>query len=133
MKFEIPGRLPVLNEIIDAAKHGMYKYQPYAKMKETYTNMVAWLAKKLPTYERVALIITWYEPNRHRDPDNIMAGQKFILDGLVQAGTIPNDGQRHIKGIIHRFAVDRKNPRVEVEIVDIAKNPKSFPGQDFWD
>jgi Holliday junction resolvase RusA-like endonuclease len=133
MKFEIPGRLPGFNEIIDAAKHGMYKYQPYAQMKETYTNMVAWLAKRLPKFEKVALIITWHEPNRHRDPDNIMAGQKFILDGLVVAGTIPNDNQRHIQGIIHRFAVDRKNPRIEVEIVDIEKNPKSFPGQDFWD
>ena len=39
----------------------MHKYQPYAKMKATYSIMVAWLAKKLPTYERVALIITWYE------------------------------------------------------------------------
>ena len=133
MRFEIPGRLPGLNEIIDAAKHGMYKYQPYAKMKATYTNMVAWLAKKLPTYERVALIITWYEPNRHRDPDNIMAGQKFILDGLVQAGTIPNDNQRHIQGIIHRFAVDRKNPRIEVEIVDIEKSGKTLEGQELWD
>ena len=133
MKLEIPGRLPGLNEIIDAAKQGKGKYQPYAMMKETYTNMVAWLAKSLPKFEKVALIITWYEPNRHRDPDNIMAGQKFIIDGLVTAGIIPNDNQRHIQGIIHRFAVDRKNPRVEVEIVDIAKNPKSFPGQDFWD
>ena len=133
MKLEIPGRLPGLNEIIDAAKHGMYKYQPYAKMKETYTNMVAWLAKKLPTYERVALIITWHEPDRRRDPDNIMAGQKFILDGLVQAGTIPNDGQRHIQGIIHRFAVDRKNPRIEVEIVDIKKCTKVLEGQELWD
>jgi len=133
MKLEIPGRMPGFNEIIEAAKGGKGKYQPYAQMKETYTNMVAWLAKKLPTYERVALIITWYEPNRHRDPDNIMAGQKFILDGLVVAGTIPNDNQRHIQGIIHRFAVDRKNPRIEVEIVDIKKCTKVLEGQELWD
>jgi Holliday junction resolvase RusA-like endonuclease len=133
MKFEIPGRLPGLNEIIDAAKHGMYKYQPYAKMKAKYTNMVAWLAKKLPTYERVAIIITWYEPNRHRDPDNISAAQKFIFDGLVAAGTIPDDSQRHIKGIVHRFRVDKENPRVEVEIVDVEKNEKALDGQELWD
>ena len=133
MKFEIPGRLPGFNEIIEAAKGGKGKYQPYAQMKETYTNMVAWLAKGLPKFKKVALIITWYEPNRHRDPDNIMAGQKFILDGLVVAGTIPNDNQRHIQGIIHRFAVDRKNPRVEVEIVDIEKSGKVLEGQDLWD
>ena len=132
MKFEIPGRLPGFNEIIEAAKQGTGNYQPYARMKEEYTTMVAWLAKKLPAYEKVALIITWYEPDLRRDPDNVMAGQKFILDGLVAAGTIPNDSQKHIKGIVHRFEVDRQNPRVEVEIVDMEKNEKPLEGQE-WD
>ena len=116
MKFEIPGRLPGLNEIIEAAKS---HFGAYAKMKQTYTDMVAWLAKKLPAYKRVVLVITWYEPDRRRDPDNIMAGQKFIMDGLVAAGTIPNDSQKYMRGIMHRFEVDRQNPRVEVEIVDV--------------
>jgi len=113
MKFKIPGRLPGFNDIIDAAKRNPHEY---ARMKETYTAMVAWLAKKLPPYEKVALVITWYEPDRRRDPDNIMAGQKFILDGLVAAGVLPNDSQKYIAGIVHRFRVDKQNPRVEVEI-----------------
>ena len=129
MKFEIPGRLPGFNEIIEAAKRNPHEY---ARMKETCTAMVAWLAKKLPAYEKVALIITWYEPDLRRDPDNIMAGQKFILDGLVAAGTIPNDSQKYVRGIVHRFKVDRKNPRVEVEIVDMEKNEKPLEGQE-WD
>ena len=133
MKFDIEGRLPGLNEMIDAAKQGKGKYQPYALMKEEYTNMITWIAKKLPKYEKVALIITWYEPDRRRDPDNIMAGQKFILDGMVQAGTIPNDSQKYISGIIHRFRVDKQNPRVEVEIVDIKENPKWNNEQELWD
>lgn len=130
MKFEIPGRLPGLNEIIDAAKRNPHEY---ARMKETCTAMVAWLAKKLPRFEKVALVITWYEPDRRRDPDNIMAGQKFILDGMVQAGTIPNDSQRYIQGILHRFRTDPKNPRIEVEIVDIEKGGKVLEGQEMWD
>ena len=133
MKFEIPGRLPGLNEIIDAAKQGKGKYQPYAIMKEEHTTAITWLAKKLHTYKRVVLVITWHEPDRRRDPDNIMAGQKFILDGLVQAGTITNDSQRYIRGILHRFKVDRQNPRVEVEIVDIEKDSKALSGQELWD
>ena len=47
-----------------------------------------------------------------------MAGQKFILDGLVAAGTIPNDSQKYIKRIQHEFDVDKQNPRVEVVIED---------------
>ena len=129
MKLKIPGRLPGLNEIIAAAKE---HFGSYANMKDEYTASIAWLAKKLPKYEKVALIITWYEPDKRRDLDNIMAGQKFILDGLVAAGTIPNDSQKYVRGIIHRFKVDRKNPRVEVEIVDVEKNEKALEGQD-WD
>lgn len=132
MIFEIPGRLPGLNEIIEAAKQGKGKYQPYALMKEKYTEMIAWIAKKLPSYEKVALVITWYEPNSRRDPDNIMAGQKFILDALVQAGVIPNDSQKYIQGILHRFRVDKQNPRVEVEIIDATKI-ENFEGQELWD
>ena len=130
MKFDIEGRLPGLNEMIEAAKS---HFGAYASMKQTYTDMVAWLAKKLPAYEKVALIITWHEPDQRRDPDNIMAGQKFILDGLVAAGTIPNDSQKYVRGIMHRFEVDRQNPRVEVEIVDVEKCANALDGQELID
>lgn len=115
MKLEIPGRLPGLNEIIEAAKS---HFGAYAKMKEEHTTAITWLAKqaRLAKFEKAYLVITWFEPDRRRDPDNIMAGQKFILDGLVQAGVLPGDSQKYIQGIYHRFRVDRKNPRVEVEI-----------------
>jgi len=131
MKFEIPGRLPGLNEIIAAAKS---HYAKYSTEKKEYTEEVAWLAKqaRLPKFEKAYLVITWYEPDHRRDPDNIMAGQKFILDGLVQAGVLPNDSQKYVRGIVHRFKVDRKNPRVEVEIVDVEKNEKALEGQE-WD
>ena len=121
MKFDILGQLPGLNEMIDAAKQGKGKYQPYAKMKETYTNMVAWLAKKLPKYNKIRVIITWFDPDDKHDPDNTAAGQKFIMDGLVLAGTIPNDTKKYIKSIAHEFETDRQNPRVEVEIIEVRK------------
>ena len=109
MKFDIPGRLPGTNEIIDAAKQGRGKYQPYNDMKEEYTTMIARLANKLPKYNRAGITIIWYEPNRKRDIDNIAGGVKFILDGLVMAGTIKNDSQRYINSITHKFELDRKN------------------------
>lgn len=106
--------------MIDAAKKGRGKYQPYSIMKQTYTDMVAWLAKKLPKYNKVDITITWYEPNTRRDIDNISGGgTKFLLDGLVKAGTIKDDSQRYVKSIRHVFGVDRENPRVEAEISEI--------------
>lgn len=116
MIIKYPGRLPGLNEIIDAAKQGKGKYQPYAIMKERYTNEIGWLAKKLPAYNRVDITITWYEPNRRRDPDNVVGGTKFIMDGLVAGGAIKDDSQRYVNSILHNFEVDRENPRVEIEV-----------------
>ena len=118
MKLIIPGRLPGLNDITDAARSSRYES---AKMKREYTDLVAWCAKsaRLPHFERVDLIITWYEPNMKRDKDNIMAGQKFIWDGLVMAGVLSNDGWKQIGKVTHDFKIDRANPRVEVELIDI--------------
>ena len=119
MKIIIPGRLPGMNEIITAAKKGSGKYQPYAMMKDQYTDIVTWLAKGLPKREKVKIKITWYEPNMKRDIDNIAAGIKFILDGLVKAGVIKDDNQRYVKSIENIFETDTKNPRIEVQIEDI--------------
>ena len=119
MKLIIPGRLPGLNDMIDAARKNKYES---AKMKKAYTELVAWCAKsaRLPHLSSpVDLVFTWYEPNRKRDKDNIMAGQKFILDGLVQAGVIANDGWKQIGKITHDCQVDRENPRVEVELIEV--------------
>jgi Holliday junction resolvase RusA-like endonuclease len=115
-KIDIPGRFPGMNEMIEAAKKGRGKYQPYADMKAEYTDMVAWCAKMLPKYNYIDIKITWHEPNVKRDPDNIEAGAKFILDGLKEAGTIPDDSQKFIHSVLHRVEVDPKNPRVEIEV-----------------
>ena len=125
MIIEYPGRLPGLNEIIDAAKQGRGKYQPYAIMKEQYTSDIGWLAKKLPAYNRVDITITWYEPDLRRDPDNIMGGAKFVMDGLVAGGAIKDDSQRYINSISHQFEVDRENPRVEIEVQEVSQCLKS--------
>lgn len=116
-RFVIPGRLPGLNEIVAASKD---HFGSYAKMKRSLTKTVAAQAVATagrtgkPRFRRVAVFVRWVEPNRRRDKDNIEAGIKFILDGLVEAGIIPNDGWRHVADIHHSFAVDRDNPRVEV-------------------
>lgn len=115
MQFVIPGRLPGLNDMIDAARTNKFES---ARQKKENTELVGWCAKKakLPKMKRVNLSIVWYEPNEKRDPDNIHAGVKFILDGLVIAGVIKNDGRKQIAKISHEIFTDKTNPRVEVEI-----------------
>ena len=65
----------------------------------------------------VVLHYTFYEQNRKRDLDNISAtAHKFVQDALVKAGILENDGWQWITGFTDAFAVDAKNPRIEVEI-----------------
>lgn len=114
----IPDILPGFNEIIEASRANKYVA---AEQKKEYTDLIAWTAKAagIPYMERIDVAIHWYEPNRRRDKDNISAGIKFVLDGLVKAGVIKNDGWKQIGDILHFFDVDRRNPRVEVEITEI--------------
>ena len=115
-KFTIPGELPTLNEIIAASKKGRGGYQPYAEMKRENDLLVALSARSVKrSFEKIDLKITWCCKNKRKDKDNIMAGTKFILDGVVQAGLIPNDGWGQIGMISHKFTVS-KPPRVEVEL-----------------
>lgn len=118
MKLTIPGRLPGMNEIVAAAKSHP---KQYSGMKRKHTQDVAILARSLPHMERVDVQITWICENKRRDQDNISGGgTKFVLDGLQAAGVIDNDGWKQINSITHKFAVDKNNPRIEVELTEIS-------------
>ena len=57
---------------------------------------------------RVHLSFVWFCRNRRKDPDNISsAGRKIILDGLVSAGILQNDGWKFSDS----FEVGRDQPR----------------------
>lgn len=113
----IPGELPDLNTIIDESKKHWAKY---SGIKKEYTEMVAWIAKgNKRKFKKIDLDITWICKNKQKDKDNIAVGVKFILDGLVMAGTIKNDGWNEVGDITHKYDVDKDNPRVEVRIKEV--------------
>lgn len=120
-KLIIPGELPGLNEIIETSKTHWAKY---ANEKKYLTENIALLAKSKikKKYEKVNLTFVWYCKNKRKDKDNIIAGQKFIIDALVLAGVIKNDGWNEIGNIFHFFEVDDKNPRIEVIIKEVEES-----------
>lgn len=115
----IPGELPDLNQIIGASKD---HWGSYSSLKKANTQLVAFCTKQATKqkYKKIDLEITWYCKNKRKDKDNIMAGTKFILDGLVEAGIIKNDGWANVGDIRHKFDVDKQAPRVEVKITEVA-------------
>lgn len=116
----IPGRLPGLNEYIDAERNNRYLA---AKLKREAEAAVLWAARKSlrgwSAQKPVVMRYLWVERNRRRDKDNISGyGRKVIQDALVQGGYLKNDGWGQIEGFSDAFAVDARRPRIEVLILE---------------
>ena len=97
--------LPTLNEMIRAARGNKYAA---AAQKKKYTGLVAteiMVQTERPHFEAISLDITWIETKKKRDPDNVFAAVKFILDGMVSAAIIKDDDRDHVASITNRIAV----------------------------
>ncbi len=118
----IDGTLPGLNEYIDAARANRYKA---ANMKRRADKKVIEACHKYlkgVVFDKPVFIeFAWVEPNRRRDKDNIAFAKKFLMDGLVKAGVIKNDGWDEVDGFLDIFDIDAKNPRIIVFIKEVNK------------
>jgi len=114
----IQGTMPGLNDYSGAERKHR---QVAAKMKKEETERVAWAAKsQLPVFTRpIKLTFVYREKNKKRDKDNIAFAKKFILDGLVVAGRIPNDTWAWIDGWAEEFVVDAADPGITVIINEV--------------
>lgn len=103
----IPGPLPGMNDLIAAAKGAGGTGRAYSRLKRQWTEAVWALAKarRVPFFGRAHLVFEWREKNCRRDPDNIAAAKKLVLDGLVQAGVLTGDGWSYVSGWTDRFRV----------------------------
>lgn len=117
MRIVIPFPLPGLNDYITAERANRQKG---AAMKRSWQRKVMLVLKRQlrgPLREPVVMHYTWVEKDRRRDKDNISSfGRKVIQDALVELHALRNDGWSNIEGFSDRFLVDRKSPRVELEI-----------------
>ena len=120
-KLVIPLKLHSLNEYIGACRRNPYRG---AKMKKEDQQSIEWLIRSqlrgIRIDKPVRMSYRWYEPNQIRDLDNISSyGRKVIQDALVKTKVLENDGWRHIVGFSDEFHVDKKSPRIEVEITEV--------------
>lgn len=114
--FEVPGRLPGLNEYTSACRTNPYAG---AKLKREATEACMWAAKAAGVRSvavPVDVHVTWVEPNTRRDKDNIRFAIKFVLDALVRLGVIPDDGWGQVGSLSDSYMVNRSNPRVIVTL-----------------
>lgn len=117
----IPERLDNLNDYITAERANKYKG---AQMKADNETIVIVAIRRclrgIEIRKPVHMRYHWYEKNSRRDLDNISSfGRKVIQDALVKSGVLQNDGWKDIVGFDDAFYIDKNNPRIEVEIVEI--------------
>ena len=62
----------------------------------------------------VRITVTVYYKNRPHDASNVPL--KLYEDGLVAAGVLVDDNPRFVAETVTRSRVDKKNPRVEIEV-----------------
>lgn len=108
----IPGPLPSLNDLLAAhGAGGGGAGNHYARLKRKWTDDIALLARagRLRPVACGMFRFSWRERNRQRDPDNVAAGgRKLILDGLVRAGVLANDGWDEVAGFVDAWEVSPK-------------------------
>ena len=119
-KFTIRGTLPGLNDYISAERTHRYAGAAMKKQSEAIVQHAARALGKAHFDKPVHMIYRWFEPTRRRDKDNISAfGRKVIQDALVRCGVLANDGWAQISGFEDQFFLDKKSPRIEVQIYEI--------------
>lgn len=118
LKINIPDKLPGLNEYIDACRRNRHAGANFKQRDQDY--VAWWIRQEIKGYKikvPVSMVYRWYEKDRRRDLDNISSyGRKVIQDALVQCKILPDDGWKYITGFKDEFYVDRKYPRIEVEL-----------------
>lgn len=118
--FTIYGRLPSLNEFIKACRTSPVIGNRMKREAEEMIILYIRRAHLQPIYNKVRIKYSFYEPNNRRDLDNISGfAHKVIQDALVKAGIIHDDTWGDIAGYQDTFYLDKKEPRIEVELEEV--------------
>jgi Holliday junction resolvase RusA-like endonuclease len=118
-KIVIKGELSSLNRYIAAMNISLYDGN---RIKQDDTDAVHWQVKRhkppQPLSGRYKIHIHWVTPDERTDADGVAFAKKSILDAFVKCGILKGDSRKYVNGFIDTFAVDPKNPRIEVQIID---------------
>lgn len=94
-----------LNSIINKSRANP-RYANKVKQKETEIARLHFVGKKITSFP-LTIKFKWHMKSKIADLDNMLP--KSILDGMVKAGTIPNDNVKYIQKIIHEYVQDDKD------------------------
>ncbi len=95
-----------LNEYINKERSNRYAA---AKIKRDTTSAIRYMLLGKPKLKTPCrLNFTWLVLNQRMDLDNIAFAKKYVIDGMVSAGLIPDDGLKYIKGFTDKYEISNK-------------------------
>lgn len=113
----IPGPIPTLNELFEArmvmtkggtnGKRGQ-RGNRYSEIKKQWAALITYLVRQaqLRPCGPSAITFVHYMRDRRLDPDGFTSGAaKLVLDGLVKADVLPNDGWEDVLDLRHHWLV----------------------------
>ena len=117
--FFVPGKLPGQNDILAAAKSGGGKTNAYHRLKIYWEGIIVQYirAANIKPMDSARITFLWVEANKRRNPDNIAAAKKFLIDAMVTAGIFQNDGWNQILGFDDGWVLG-DHPGVYVRLTD---------------
>lgn len=121
LHFDGESKLNNMNDYIRALNTNRYKGADMKKDNESRVMQAIYEQfGRLRITRKVRMHYRWYEPDKRRDLDNVSAfGRKCIQDALVDTKVLQDDGWKNIVGFTDEFYVDKKNPRIEVDIEEV--------------
>lgn len=118
--FEIPFRLPSLNEYIDKCRNNRYGG---AKYKKEIEDSIIRALPKCRIDCPVFFDFIWHEQTKRRDKDNVAFAKKFICDSMQKSGMLPNDNNHFVMGFSDRF-VYGEGDKVKVIVKEMSDADK---------
>lgn len=116
MQIIIRCNFTYLNEYIKVERGNRYVA---AKEKRRQTAEVKYQCMKFnPINSKVDIRFEWHVKGKH-DSDNIAFAKKFVLDGLVDAGVLPNDGPKYVGNFEDVICRDVSKGNMDYVIVEL--------------
>lgn len=116
--------LPAGMQLINANKP-MHWHTKAKLIKEVRaTTAILARAAKLPRLQRASVVVEYRPPDkRRRDVHNLYPTAKAAIDGLVDAGVLPDDNDHHLLGPDMRRGQHEPLGRLVLHITDMGEVP----------
>ncbi|MEU4331351.1 hypothetical protein [Nonomuraea dietziae] len=120
--------LPAGTKLLNANDRTHWRAQ--RPLKKNLRDTACWLARaaKIPAMQRARMVGVFEPPdNRRRDPANWAPSWKAVVDGVVDAGVLPDDNSKYLEGPYPELGEVHPKGRLVLYIYDLSDVPASTP------